>query len=177
MHSVLVFFPRCFNSTCYFGFKTNICYERVSVGESSAHTHTIYSLFSSAQTLLFSPRLMEHPSALFFFFNSKQVKRSHFHVKRPRALDPVSLLGTQGARCPFTHPVLPICQPSFNPPPLPQTSTPLTLRHRGPPAHSLPHWPHVTGKNLLHYQPIEKEASGGDKAHGVKKAGPKEKHL
>lgn len=180
MHSVLVFFPRCFNSTCYFGLKTNICYESMSVGESSTHTNTHHWLvFINTDIAVLPPSHGTSICTFFFFFlNSKQVRRSHFHVKRPRALDPVSLLGTQGARCPFTHPVLPICQSSFNHPPKP-------LKHHSHRATVdllpiLSYTGHMSLERIYYtISPLKKsckEASGGDKACRVKKAGPKEKH-
>lgn len=65
MYSVLVFFPGVvLTPLVILALRLN---ERVSVGESSAHTHTIYSLFSSAQTLLRSPR-----PRFFFFLNENR---------------------------------------------------------------------------------------------------------
>lgn len=178
---MLVFFPRCFKCTCYFGFKTNICYERVSVGESIAHTHHLLSVFIStdiADRHCCAPPVSWNIHLHFFFLNSKQVRHTHFHVKCPCALDPVSLLGTQGARCPFTHPVLPMRQSSFNHPPK-------SLQHHSQCATVdllpiLSHTGHMSLERIYYtITPLKKsckEASGGDKAHRAKKAGPKEKH-
>lgn len=144
---------------------------------SLAHTHHLLAVFISTDIAVLP---LSHGTSIctFFFFNSKQVRRSHFHVKRPRALDPVSLLGTQGARCPFTHPVLPMCQSSFIHPPRP-------LQHHSHCATVdllpiLSHTGHMSLERIYYtISPLKKsckEASGGDKAHRVKKAGPKEKH-
>lgn len=85
--------------------------------------------------LLYCPFRIEHPSVLIKKKQKKQVRPSHSHVKHPHTLYPVSLLGSEGARCPFNHPVLPICQSPFSPPRAP--STPLTA----PPRTSCPFSP------------------------------------
>lgn len=84
----------------------------------------------------------------------------------PRKAVLFSLLGSEGASCPFTQSVSPICQPSFS-----VSLSPHTLCHHEPAAHSPSHG-HMSLERIYYtissFRESCKEASQGDKALRVK---------
>ena len=138
-----------------------------------AHKHTIHQLSLSAPDTNSiigepAPHLVSSPTDTCIVFHSKQevrvtavairLKICCFRgrvspVKWSHSPDPVSLLRSEGASCPFTQSVSPICQPSFSL--FPQPHSHCATANRVP---ILSHTGHMSPERIYcHYRLIQRE--------------------